>query len=97
MDCFLNLVTRMRQNDKKDKRKKQPVTPDAIMAVVRTLESNTSDPHEALMVLAATAHSLMTSLDIDCIESRTSDGQGITLTRTDDEDGDEPETGPKLH
>ncbi|ELO0595415.1 TPA: hypothetical protein ACJGSF_005180 [Salmonella enterica subsp. enterica serovar Muenchen] len=87
----------MRQNDKKDKRKKQPVTPDAIMAVVRTLESNTSDPHEALMVLAATAHSLMTSLDIDCIESRTSDGQGITLTRTDDEDGDEPETGPKLH
>lgn len=97
MDCFLNLVTRMRQNDKKDKRKKQPVTPDAIMAVVRTLESHTSDPHEALMVLAATAHSLMTSLDIDCIESRTSDGQGIMLTRTDDEDGDEPETGPKLH
>ncbi|HFG7808343.1 TPA: hypothetical protein ACIS4C_000696 [Salmonella enterica subsp. enterica serovar Java] len=87
----------MRQNDKKDKRKKQPVTPDAIMAVVRTLESHTSDPHEALMVLAATAHSLMTSLDIDCIESRTSDGQGIMLTRTDDEDGDEPETGPKLH
>lgn len=67
------------------------------MAVVRTLESHTSDPHEALMVLAATAHSLMTSLDIDCIESRTSDGQGIMLTRTDDEDEDEPETGPKLH
>ncbi|HIB1591998.1 TPA: hypothetical protein ACWV6B_004444 [Salmonella enterica subsp. enterica serovar Muenchen] len=34
----------------------------------------------------------MTSLDIDCIESRTPDGHGITLTRTDDdEDGDEPE------
>ncbi|HAF2162361.1 TPA: hypothetical protein G8N56_003934 [Salmonella enterica] len=98
MDRFLNQVTRMRQSDKKDKRKKQPVTPDAIMAVVRTLESHTSDPHEALMVLAATAHSFMTSLDIDCIESRTSDGHGITLTRTDDtEDGDEPETGSKLH
>ncbi|ECC6922039.1 hypothetical protein DAE56_25145 [Salmonella enterica] len=88
----------MRQNDKKDKRKKQPFTPDAIMAVVRTLESYTSDPHEALMVLAATAHSLMTSLDIDRIESRTSDGHGITLTRTDDDDaGDEPETGSRLH
>ncbi|HGG6554727.1 TPA: hypothetical protein ACJG76_002794 [Salmonella enterica subsp. diarizonae serovar 61:i:z] len=84
-------------SSKKKKPKKQPVTPDAIMAVVRTLESHTSDPHEALMVLAATAHSLMTSLDIDCIESRTSDGHGITLTRTDDEDGDEPEAGPKLH
>ncbi|EKS3673597.1 hypothetical protein QL374_004723 [Salmonella enterica] len=87
----------MRQNDKKDKLKKQPVTPDAIMAVVRTLESHTGDPHEALMVLAATAHSFMTSLDIDCIESRISDGHGITLTRTDDEDGDEPEAGSKLH
>ncbi|HGJ5065087.1 TPA: hypothetical protein ACJGSF_003190 [Salmonella enterica subsp. enterica serovar Muenchen] len=84
-------------SSKKKKPKNQPVTPDAIMAVVRTLESHTSDPHEALMVLAATAHSLMTSLDVNCIESRTSDGRGITLTRTDDEDGDEPETGPKLH
>lgn len=89
----------MRQSDKKDKRKKQPVTPDAIMAVVRTLESHTSDPHEALMVLAATAHSFMTSLDIDYIESRTPDGHGVTLIRTDDDDddGDEPEAGSKLH
>lgn len=98
MDCFLNRVTRMSNRNKKNKQKNQHVTPDAIMAVVRTLESHTSDPHEALMVLAATAHSLMVSLDIDCIESRTPDGRGITLTRTDgDEDGDEPETGSKLH
>ncbi|EHC5874375.1 hypothetical protein JR782_005275 [Salmonella enterica subsp. enterica serovar Eastbourne] len=88
----------MRQSDKKDKRKKKPVTPDAIMAVVRTLESHTGDPHEALMVLAATAHTLMTSLDVYIIESRTPDRLGITLTRTDDDDyGDEPETSSGLH
>lgn len=98
MDVFLNRVPCMHRNDKKGKRKNQPVTPEAIMAVIRTLESHTRDPNEALMILAATAHTLMESLDIDCIESRTSDGQGIMLTRTDDdEDGDEPETGPKLH
>ncbi|EFS2651910.1 hypothetical protein HX362_004839 [Salmonella enterica] len=52
--------------------------------MVRTLEAHTSDPEEALIVLAATAHSLMTSLDVHIIESRTSDGPGITLTRTDE-------------
>ncbi|ECT1023282.1 TPA: hypothetical protein H2A59_004669 [Salmonella enterica] len=83
----------MSNRHKKNKQKSQPVTPDAIMAVVRVLEFHTSAPHEALMVLAATAHSLMTSLDVHIIESRTPDGLGITLTRTDDdEDGDEPET-----
>ncbi|HAV0157864.1 TPA: hypothetical protein JFV33_004889 [Salmonella enterica] len=82
----------MSNRNKKNKQKSQPVTPDAIMAMVRVLESHTGDPHEALMVLTATAHSFMTSLDIDCIESRTPDGHGITLTRTDDdEDGAEPE------
>ncbi|ELC8789624.1 hypothetical protein RJV04_004001 [Salmonella enterica] len=37
------------------------------------------------MVLAATAHSLMTSLDVHIIESRTPDEPGITLTRTYEE------------
>lgn len=37
------------------------------------------------MILAATAHSLRTSLDVHIIESRTPDGPGITLTRTDEE------------
>ncbi len=37
------------------------------------------------MVLAATAHSLMTSLAVHIIESRTPDGFGTTLTRTDEE------------
>ncbi|EBS5930357.1 hypothetical protein DU918_20410 [Salmonella enterica subsp. enterica serovar Saintpaul] len=75
----------MSNRNKKNKQKSQPVTPDAILAVVRTLESHTSDPEDALMVLAATAHSLMTSLDVHIIESRTPDGLGITLTRTDEE------------
>ncbi|HBM0024403.1 TPA: hypothetical protein ACS50C_002246 [Salmonella enterica] len=75
----------MSNRSKKNKQKSQPVTPDAILAVVRTLESHTSDPEDALMVLAATAHSLMTSLDVHIIESRTPDGLGITLTRTDEE------------
>lgn len=75
----------MNNRNKKNKQKSQPVTPDAILAVVRTLESHTSDPEDALMVLAATAHSLMTSLDVHIIESRTPDGLGITLTRTDEE------------
>ncbi|EAA9295821.1 hypothetical protein [Salmonella enterica] len=75
----------MSNRSKKNKQKSQPVTPDAILAVVRMLESHTSDPEDALMVLAATAHSLMTSLDVHIIESRSSDGLGITLTRTDEE------------
>ncbi|EAM8420264.1 hypothetical protein AC527_24060 [Salmonella enterica] len=75
----------MSNRSKKNKQKSQPVTPDAILAVLRTLESHTSDPEDALMVLAATAHSLMTSLDVHIIESRTPDGPGITLTRTDEE------------
>ncbi|EBK4665343.1 hypothetical protein ACOIPX_005231 [Salmonella enterica] len=75
----------MSNRNKKNKQKSQPVTPDAILAVVRTLESHTCDPEDALMVLAATAHSLMTSLDVHIIESRTPDGLGITLTRIDEE------------
>ncbi|ASO57763.1 hypothetical protein DLB95_21625 [Salmonella enterica subsp. diarizonae] len=75
----------MSNRSKKNKQKSQPVTPDAILAVVRMLESHTSDPEDALMVLAATAHSLMTSLDVHIIESRSPDGLGITLTRTDEE------------
>ncbi|EKC7222275.1 hypothetical protein OP853_004820 [Salmonella enterica] len=75
----------MSNRNKENKQKSQPVTPDAVLAVVRTLESHTSDPEEALMVLAATAHSLMTSLDVHIIESRTPDGPGITLTRTYEE------------
>ncbi|HCL5310916.1 TPA: hypothetical protein N2G38_003244 [Salmonella enterica] len=75
----------MSNRSKKNKQKSQPVTPDAILAVVRTLESHTSDPEDALMVLAATAQSLMTSLDVHIIESRTPDGLGITLTRIDEE------------
>ncbi|EFP2800134.1 hypothetical protein HP612_004649 [Salmonella enterica] len=75
----------MSNRSKKNKQKSQPVTPDAILAVVRMLESHTSDPEDALMVLAATAHSLMTSLDVHITESRTPDGLGITLTRTDEE------------
>ncbi|EAB4413367.1 hypothetical protein KN894_004446 [Salmonella enterica] len=75
----------MSNRSKKNKQKSQPVTPDAILAVIRMLESHTSDPEDALMVLAATAHSLMTSLDVHIIESRSSDGLGITLTRTDEE------------
>ncbi|ECA5828508.1 hypothetical protein EL832_23390 [Salmonella enterica subsp. enterica serovar Hvittingfoss] len=77
----------MSNRSKKNKQKSQPVTPDAILAVVRMLESHTSDPEDALMVLAATAHSLMTSLDVHIIESRTADGPGITLTCTDEEKG----------
>ncbi|EJB3895874.1 hypothetical protein MT080_004603 [Salmonella enterica] len=75
----------MSNRSKKNKQKSQPVTPDAILAVVRTLESHTSDPEDALIVLAATAHSLMTSLDLHITESRTPDGLGITLTHTDEE------------
>ncbi|HAG1966724.1 TPA: hypothetical protein G8R56_005013 [Salmonella enterica] len=75
----------MSNRNKKNKQKSPPVTPDAILAVVRMLESHTSDPEDALMVLAATAHSLMTSLDVHIIESRSPDGLGITLTRTDEE------------
>ncbi|EEN5590195.1 hypothetical protein [Salmonella enterica] len=75
----------MSNRNKKNKQKSQPVTPDVILAVVRTLESHTSDPGDALMVLAATAHSLMTSLDVHIIESRTPDGPGIMFIRTDEE------------
>ncbi|ECC5188143.1 hypothetical protein CS238_22040 [Salmonella enterica] len=39
------------------------------MAMVRTLESHTSDPHEALMVLVVVIHSLMTAQDIEYFES----------------------------
>ncbi|EPD0212076.1 hypothetical protein ACR4U3_004889 [Salmonella enterica] len=82
----------MNNRNKKNRQKNGSVTPEALTAVFRALESHTSNPDEALMVLAATAHTLMTSLDIDCIESRTTDGQGIMLTRIDDEE-DEQETG----
>lgn len=92
MDCFLNQTTGMNNRNKKNRQKNGSVTPEALTAVFRALESHTSNPDEALMVLAATAHTLMTSLDIDCIESRTTDGQGIMLTRIDDEE-DEQETG----
>lgn len=84
----------MSNRSKKNKQKSQPVTPDAILAVVRMLESHTSDPEDALMVLAATAHSLMTSLDVHIIESRSPDGLGITLTRTD---GENKQKAGRLH
>ncbi|ECA3795022.1 hypothetical protein FPE53_23800 [Salmonella enterica subsp. enterica] len=82
----------MSHRNKKNKQKSQPVTSDAIAAVIRTLEQHTGNPEVALMVLAATAHSLMTSLDVYIIESRTTEGLGITFTRTD-EDDDEEEDG----
>lgn len=86
MHCFLNPATCMSHRNKKNKQKSQPVTSDAIAAVIRTLEQHTGNPEVALMVLAATAHSLMTSLDVYIIESRTTDGHGITFTRTDDDE-----------
>ncbi len=92
MHCFLNPATCMSHRNKKNKQKSGTVTPEALTAVFQALESHTSNPDEALMVLAATAHTLMTSLGVYTIESRTPDGLGITLTRTDDEEG-EQETG----
>ncbi|HCA3884952.1 TPA: hypothetical protein MPK85_005729 [Salmonella enterica] len=82
----------MSHRNKKNKQKSGAVTADAITAVIRALEHHTDAPDDALMVLAATAHTLMTSLGVYTIESRTPDGLGITLTRTDDEE-DEQETG----
>lgn len=92
MHCFLNPATCMSHRNKKNKQKSGAVTADAITAVIRALEHHTDAPDDALMVLAATAHMLMASLDIDCIESRTTDGQGIMLTRINDEE-DEQDTG----
>ncbi|EAA7556254.1 hypothetical protein ABC356_005031 [Salmonella enterica] len=77
----------MNHRNKKNKQKSRTITPEALAAVFQVLESQTSNPDEALMVLAATAHTLMTSLDVYIIESRTPDGPGITLTRTDEDDG----------
>lgn len=94
MHCFLNQTTGMNNRNKKNRQKNGSVTPEALTAVFRALESHTSNPDEALMVLAATAHTLMTSLDVYIIESRTPDGLGITLTRTDeDEEENRQQTG----
>ncbi|EBH8951137.1 hypothetical protein EA127_24430 [Salmonella enterica subsp. diarizonae serovar 48:i:z] len=94
MHCFLNPATGMNNRNKKNRQKNGSVTPEALTAVFRALESHTSNPDEALMVLAATAHTLMTSLDVYIIESRTPDGLGITLTRTDeDEEENRQQTG----
>ncbi|EDX2836290.1 hypothetical protein H8467_003632 [Salmonella enterica] len=76
----------MSHRNKKNKQKSGAVTADAITAVIRALEHHTDAPDDALMVLAAKAHMLMASLDIDCIESRSTDGHGMTLTRTDEEE-----------